>query len=125
MGIGYIPEAEAPQKCYYNDNGWQTGGPKSEGRKQREPRGSSQECNDSRGVFRTTTEYCRRKPVQWYARQSTISNIESSRLASPMNNHEKFRVFVFSKTAGFRHDSIPAGIDGDVNVDDRITSNKV
>ncbi|KAI1824134.1 Crp/FNR family transcriptional regulator [Xylaria intraflava] len=29
-----------------------------------------------------------------------------------MNNQQKFRVFVFSKTAGFRHDSIPAGIEG-------------
>ncbi|KAI0117931.1 carboxylesterase-like protein [Nemania sp. FL0031] len=29
-----------------------------------------------------------------------------------MNSQEKFRVFVFSKTAGYRHDSIPAGIEG-------------
>ncbi|KAI1194532.1 carboxylesterase-like protein [Nemania serpens] len=29
-----------------------------------------------------------------------------------MGNQEKFRVFVFSKTADFRHDSIPAGVKG-------------
>ncbi|KAJ8119860.1 hypothetical protein ONZ43_g3279 [Nemania bipapillata] len=29
-----------------------------------------------------------------------------------MNDQRKFRVFVFSKTAGYRHDSIPAGIEG-------------
>ncbi|KAI1174418.1 carboxylesterase-like protein [Nemania sp. FL0916] len=29
-----------------------------------------------------------------------------------MDNQQKFRVFVFSKTAAYRHDSIPAGIEG-------------
>jgi type 1 glutamine amidotransferase len=29
-----------------------------------------------------------------------------------MHDHEKFRVFVFSKTVAYRHDSIPAGIEG-------------
>lgn len=29
-----------------------------------------------------------------------------------MTTPEKFRIFVFSKTVGYRHDSIPAGIEG-------------